>query len=98
MMKYLIKESRLKSVIFKYFDNVFKDSFIQEDNEWYGISTPKYEYLLALKKDDPKTMYYWGDAIGVESGALFGLKWKEMKDYLEDYIKEKFNFKFDRLL
>lgn len=98
-MKFFLTENKLESVIFKYFDNVFDGWFVQEDHEWYGISTRGYEYLLAYKKDEPKTLYYWGDGVGIEGCSnLFSLSFKEAKQCFEKYIRQKFGFDFERLV
>lgn len=100
-MKYLITESKLKQTLFKYYDSIFEDWYFVENGDWEGVSVPKYEgqILVGFQKNYPETGYYFGNGININLiQGLFGLSIDDQKEYLKEYVEEKFNLKFDTLM
>jgi len=102
-MKYLITESKLKNIIFKYyFDGLFKDSFIVEGDKWWGVSNKEVYgsgLIIGYEKTNPKTGYYWGTYFSVDTALqMFSIDRDEFEGYLKQYIKEKYNLEFTKII
>jgi hypothetical protein len=99
-MKYIITESRLESLVFKYLDSrlegtepmkgKYSDIVFGVPGETMG--------LIGIENPDWYSTLYIDSELFKEINLMFSLDWESTLDLIRKYVKSRYNLKIDAVL
>ncbi len=99
-MKYIITESRLESLIFKYLDNKFNGIEIKKGRHSDIVFAFPGETMGVMGVDNPD----WYSTLYIDSELLkgitlmFSLEWENTFDIIKKYVESRYNLKINSAL
>jgi hypothetical protein len=102
-MKYLILESQINKVIFKYFDTIFKDypwevfkDYSPGGEDWCGVQDKDGEMIIGHPSPDDGVIFFNG-VIFLHMWDIFQIPVNEFKELMRIYVNDRYNKNFDRI-
>jgi hypothetical protein len=96
-MKFIISESRQKNLIHKYLDEKFEGTKREVSGDWDGVRDLVHNEIIVGHplRDNDQIGYFWGNYLDVDFMVnVFGLDMGEIKEYIKNYVNEKFGYNF----